>query len=72
MISRKKLVALTIVGSLGFAGPTLAEKNGSNAIKTADKKESVSFCYLLPWSCVTTNSNGGGNEPVKPKSDVAK
>lgn len=70
MTNRKKIVALAIVGSLGFAGSALAEKNGSNALKNADKKEEVTFCSLLPWACMTTNSNGGGDRPKKPGSDA--
>lgn len=67
MTNRKKLVALAIVGTLGFTGTALAEKNGSNANSIAEEKEGVSICSLLPWLCVTTQGNGGGTDPIKPK-----
>lgn len=69
MTKTKRFAAVAIIGSLGVAGFSVAGVNGNGSDFTEQNKEQDSFCALVPFACASTQSNGGGKDPEKPKPD---
>lgn len=68
-LAKKSIAAFAAFLLVAVANAGSDKANGSVSTVTSEKKETVTLCSFIPFACVTTQDNGGGKEPDKPKND---